>query len=397
MRRLGVVMGTRPEVIKAGMVVRELVRRGLPHTVIHSGQHYDEMMKDTFLRELGIVVDRHVHVFDTGRWQDRFGLHLGNAVPILSKLDGVMVMGDTDTALAYAMAGRRLSKTVFHLEAGLRCHEDLPEEWNRRMITQLSDVHFAPSVIAQRMLRAEPWVHKENIHLTGNTVVDAAMMAMDYDRHPSWLGDEVVVTLHREATTGDRDTFADWAEAIYAAVDEAGLRVRWFAHPKTHKWLDELAFPYRQPIGYRDFISACTLARMVITDSGGIMEEQTVFKRPVICIRADTERPEGLGTVSWLCKTPGEVASWVDSINDDWDRIMSSWNPHRMPYGNGDASAKVADVLEEWISAGRTSEAPVDTRQEDAVGLEQSEPATADGGLLPRGGVRRVHGSSESS
>jgi UDP-N-acetylglucosamine 2-epimerase (non-hydrolysing) len=285
------VLGTRPEAIKLWPVIERTREEGLPFQIISTGQQAD--LLPPILTELGIVPDVTLER-STGH---NVGMCLAEwvhcLIPILSDRPGVVVVqGDTTSALAGALAAYYESIPVAHVEAGLRSYakEPHPEEGNRRMISQIASLHFTPTRRATLALGQE-YVPGTVIQ-TGNTIVDALRRIVP-DGAP--LGREgILVTIHRRENWGRIREIV----AAVAKVPHAGMRVRWVLHSNrelVRTVSDAVAGTHIElvaPMGYKAFIRSLATSRVVITDSGGVVEESTTLGVPAVNLRESTERPE---------------------------------------------------------------------------------------------------------
>jgi UDP-N-acetylglucosamine 2-epimerase (non-hydrolysing) len=350
--QIAVVVGTRPEIVKLAPVVRLL---GDNAALIHTGQHEDEELSGVFLAAAGITraraisgicgQPRHAQV---GRIVERLGDLLGSMRPA-----AVIVQGDTNTASAGAQAASYTGIPVIHVEAGLRSGDRaMPEEINRCVTGVLADLHCAPTQQAAANLLAEG-VPAARIVLTGNTIVEATQqmlpeperarqMAADLGAEP---GRYVLATIHRPENTDDRSRL----ETILSELSKLGLPVVLPLHPRTRAAarrygllpaLDRLQVI--APADHATFLGLASMARLLVSDSGGVQEECTVLKRPLIVVRNSTERPEAVTAGFAYLVRPGPA------IGDLGRRLIAD---HRLlrrlaaipcPFGDGRASERIA-------------------------------------------------------
>jgi UDP-N-acetylglucosamine 2-epimerase (non-hydrolysing) len=354
--------GTRPEAIKLAALALALEEHPILHPVIvHSGQH--EGMVEQALTPFGLAVDTRLDIppRTTGTQAELVSGMLPAIDEILRRNAPavLVVQGDTTTALAGALAAFWQRIPVVHLEAGLRTHDltsPFPEEGNRQMVSRIASLHLAPTEEAATALRAEG-VPRERIEVTGNTVVDAvlAVAARDLPAGDTALallemevaeagGRLVLVTSHR------RESWGEPLARILAAVEMIVA-----AHPDVH-----VLFPVHpnpvvreqveaalsgmqrvtitEPLGYADLVRALRLAELVLTDSSGIQEEAPTFTTPVLVLRGNTERMEGVDAGgAWLVGTDTEL------ITDTAARLLAgTLRPVEgaNPYGKGDAAVR---------------------------------------------------------
>lgn len=354
------VYGTRPELVKLAPIARLLQGRVRS---VHTGQHYDPALYAEIAATVGM--DEPDTILDVG------GLPRGRQIAgALEGLDAVIagrrpaavvVQGDTNSVLAGGLAANARSVPVVHVEAGLRSHDRrMPEEHNRVLVDHLADLCLAPTEVSRTNLLAEG-IPDERIVVTGNTVVEAVgthlPSAQDRSRLLARLGlasdGFVLVTLHRPENVDDPDVYRTILEQL-AALD---LPVVLPMHPRSLERLErfglaELAAALRviDPLDYPDFLGAAREAALLISDSGGVQEEVSVLKRPLVVVRRSTERPEVLGSFADLVEPGpaiGEAArKWLSADRSSLERMSS-------PYGDGRAAERSVAAIDDLIE--RTS------------------------------------------
>ena len=378
MKRVLCLFGTRPEIIKLAPVLRALAAREDRIETLHvaSSQHTDLLHDNA--AAFGVEIHRDLLVMEEGQTPTQVAARVLDALdPLLAETrpDLVLVQGDTTTAMAGALAAFHRGVPVGHVEAGLRTGDlasPFPEEMNRRLITQLASLHFAPTAHNVATLRAEG-VPAEAIHRTGNPVIDALngvrARAQASERILSHLaGVEgrrlIVLTTHRRESFG--------------AVMEGNLRVlRRFveAHDDV-----ALAFPVHPnpsvraateavlagaprvlllpPLDYPDFLELLSRAWLVVSDSGGIQEEAPTLGKALLVLRANTERPEAVnaGVARLMGGDPERLAAALDELarDDAWIRGVREI-PN--PFGEGDAGERIAAAIDAFFAG----EAPAAT------------------------------------
>jgi UDP-N-acetylglucosamine 2-epimerase (non-hydrolysing) len=350
-----VVLGTRPEIIKLAEIIRLL---GPSASLIHTGQHYDSNLSDVFFRQLELPnPDIHLSIGGTTR-----GRQLGEAIQALDGIFGdtspaaVVVQGDTNTVLAAAIAANAREVPLVHVEAGLRSYDRLmPEEHNRVVTDHLSDLLLAPTETALHNLRAEG-IDEGRVQVTGNTIVEAVHRLLPTGdesdailrSHDVARNRYVLATLHRPENVDDPDALGTILRRLAALPIPVILPV----HPRTEARVSAFGFTDLlsdlravDPIGYREFLALGAGSAFLVTDSGGVQEEASVYKRPLIVVRRSTDRPEVLDTFAELV-LPGdgitEVATrWLDDLDGVHRRIASL----ESPYGDGSASLRSVDAI----------------------------------------------------
>jgi UDP-N-acetylglucosamine 2-epimerase (non-hydrolysing) len=353
--RIAYVVGARPNFVKMAPVISEL-RRRIPdgrHALIHTGQHYDRLMSDIFLEELGVPAPDHMlgvgsasHAVQTARVMERIEPVLEEERP-----DLVFVPGDVNSTLAATLVAVKLGIPVAHLESGLRSFDRrMPEEINRIVADEFSDHLFLHSEEAIENLRAEG-ITEERMHFVGNTMIDSlvameerfrnANTATSLDMHP---GNYLLVTLHRPALV-DGPLLADVIGRLGDVSKD--LPVLFPVHPRTRKMMDAMglkpasAVQLIEPVSYLEFLSLEADARAVLTDSGGVQEETTYLAVPCFTLRENTERPVTIraGTNTVLGLEPERISDILPILAQP--KIVTK--PPAL--WDGRAAERVADVL----------------------------------------------------
>ena len=351
-KSIAVVLGTRPEIIKLSHIIRLL---GPAARVIHTGQHYDPNLSASFFAELSLP-EPDVFLEIGGRAR---GHQIGEATMLLDALfaaqppRAVVVQGDTNAVVAGALAANAREIPLVHIEAGLRSFDRaMPEEHNRVVADQLSDLCCAPTPVSVANLAAEG-IAGDRVVLTGNTVVEAVTgllpssearraLAARYDVEP---GRFVLSTFHRPENVDDLTRF----KTILLELTTLPLPVLLPLHPRSVRRAEEFGLEpllallrVTPPLGYRDFLGLEAESALMISDSGGVQEEASIVKRPVVVVRNSTERPEVLGTFAELVQPGPEIGraarEWLDG-STDLANIAS-------PYGTGEASRRSVEALE---------------------------------------------------
>ncbi|MEU5425687.1 UDP-N-acetylglucosamine 2-epimerase (non-hydrolyzing) [Streptomyces olivoreticuli] len=381
-QRIVIVVGTRPEAIKLAPVVRELNRRSWAEPVlIATGQH-GEVVRDTLsCFGLRAQVELTAPPGADSVTELTAGLLSGLGERLRAPAaHAVVVQGDTASALAGAMAGFYSSIPVVHVEAGLRSGDlrnPFPEEANRRMITEVSDLHLAPTRAAHRNLVAEG-VAAERILVTGNTVIDAVVAA---SRRPPADGDPLLRRIEKSAplvlvTAHRRENWGAPIRRIGRAVaslshqyPEVTFVVAAHMNPLVRATIEESLHARPNvhlpgPIPYDVFARLLTRSVLAITDSGGIQEEAAAFGIPVLVTRDNTERTEGIN--SGLARLVGtQESEIVAAAEKEFVRegaLSGTTNgpyPQRNPYGDGRAARRCAAACG-WLLglASRPSDIP---------------------------------------
>lgn len=358
------VYGTRPEAIKIAPLVRALEdTAGLRSHLVSTGQHREMLAQVNDL--FGLVPDRDFALMTHGATVNAlYRRVLKRAEEVLRKdpPDALVVQGDTASASAAALAGFLAGVPVVHLEAGLRTHDlhsPFPEEANRRIVAVVADLHLAPTAGARANLEREG-VDPERILVTGNTVVDALQWTVaQRTAPPAGLAEAeapgsrlILVTTHRRESWGPR-----MAEAMAAVADVAAARpdvqvvLPVHSNPVVRETvagaLDGLPNVHLvEPLGYAEFAYLLDRCHLVVTDSGGVQEEAPSLGKPVLVLRDDTERPEGVaaGTVRLVGTRRSTVRREIERLLDD-DAAYRAMANAVNPYGDGKAADRCARAI----------------------------------------------------
>jgi UDP-N-acetylglucosamine 2-epimerase (non-hydrolysing) len=374
-RRVGgvaIVLGTRPEIIKFAPVVHECRRRGIPVTVIHTGQHYSEQLDSVFFEQLELPDP----AYNLGVGSKSHGAQTGQMLAGIEEIlleehpAVVLVQGDTNSTLAGAIAAAKLSIPVGHVEAGLRSFDrEMPEELNRVMVDHIATYRFAPTEATAELLRAEG-IDPDSIVVVGNTVVDALRFAAARAAERSSVledlqvvqGEFCLLTAHRAENVDDPDRFATLLTAVGGVAAATGLEVLYPIHPRAAARLDSFGLEVPEgirviePIAFLDFVRLEDAAALVLTDSGGVQEEACVLGTPCVTLRYSTERPEtayvGANMIAGLDATDVlEAAQIMLEKPADWTN----------PFGDGTAAAQILDAIDPALrAAGVDADLPSD-------------------------------------
>ena len=304
--RIVTILGTRPEIIRLCRVIPRLDALA-EHTLVHTGQNYDERLSDMFFRDLGLrAPDHHLGIRATD-FGAQAGAILERSEALLKKLrpDRVLILGDTNSGLA-ALVARRLGIAVYHMEAGNRCWDDrVPEEINRRVIDHSSNVLLPYTERSRQNLLAEG-IAAQRIFVTGNPireVMDHYAAQVDASTALAQMGGEeggyFLVTLHRAENVDDPARLACFVEALEGVAARWRLPVIVSLHPRTAARAKEAGVELEgpgmrlsPPFGFFDFVRLERSAACVLTDSGTVQEETCLLGVPNVTLRDTTERPE---------------------------------------------------------------------------------------------------------
>jgi UDP-N-acetylglucosamine 2-epimerase (non-hydrolysing) len=323
------VVGARPNYMKVAPVYTALEQRDVEQRLVHTGQHYDALLKDAFFAELPLP---RPHVQLEARTPETAAAELERAFGDLAP-DLVVVAGDVNSTLAGAVAARKRGIRVVHVESGLRSHDwSMPEEVNRVLTDHLAALLLTTLPSADTHLAREH-LPDERVRRVGNTMIDTLLANLGAARR---LGLEVephsyvLVTLHRPSLVDDAEALAE----TVAALDEIArtLPVIFPVHPRTKKNLGDAGrVVLTDPLPYLRFLSLEAQAAAVVTDSGGIQEETTVLGVPCFTLRSNTERPETLEGTNRLI-TREQLRDVPQLLHEPTPgRIPALWDGHAGP------------------------------------------------------------------
>jgi UDP-N-acetylglucosamine 2-epimerase (non-hydrolysing) len=353
--RIVYVVGTRPNFVKTAPVIGAL-RARLPegrHAIVHTGQHYDRLMSEVFLEELGVPAPDHMLEVGSGSHAQQTARVMERLEPVLEeeRPDLVIVPGDVNSTLAAALTAAKMRIPVAHIESGLRSFDrTMPEELNRIVTDQLSDQLFIHSPEASDNLHTEG-IPAERIHLVGNTMIDTLVALEERFQavgSSGRLGVEpsqyALVTLHRPALV-DGPLLTKTIARLAALARE--MPVVFPVHPRTRAMMEAIDSEHPglllcDPLGYIDFLSLLADAGAVLTDSGGIQEETTYLGIPCFTLRDNTERPITItaGTNTLLGLDPAAITQIPAALAQ-----RPEITPEPPPLWDGHASERIAEVV----------------------------------------------------
>jgi UDP-N-acetylglucosamine 2-epimerase (non-hydrolysing) len=351
---ISIVLGTRPEIIKMSPVIRACSDQGLDYEILHTGQHYSYAMDRIFFEQLDLPLPAHNLDAGSGRQGAQTAKILAGIEEVLQKKPPgiVLVQGDTNTVLAGALAASKLHIPVGHVEAGLRSFDrSMPEEINRIIADHVSDQLYAPTRTSCHNLLNEG-IAREKITITGNTVVDAVMQNIRIARDKvDPLGDlglepsgYFLTTAHRAENVDDPSRLAEILKGLRQVSARFGIPVVFPMHPRTQKMVREFSLSTEgirvmDPVGYLEFLVLESVARLILTDSGGVQEEGCILSVPCVTLRENTERPETIDAgANILAGTRPEKV--LAAVMQMLERARTWENP----FGKGDAALRILEV-----------------------------------------------------
>ncbi|MEU5130747.1 non-hydrolyzing UDP-N-acetylglucosamine 2-epimerase [Streptomyces mobaraensis] len=357
-RSIAIVLGTRPELVKLTDLVRLL---GPAAHLIHTGQHYDEDLSGRFLTELGLPEPTPL----TGVGGKPRAVQISAALEQLDELFtaepplAVVVQGDTNAALAGALAANARGIPLVHVEAGLRSHDrNMPEEHNRVLIDRVADVLCAATEDNRANLLAEG-LEDARIAVTGNTVVEAVRNQLPSSAERAALLDArgltadgyVLATVHRPENTDDPAALrAILTELAALVADDRPVLLP--LHPRTRARIEAAGLAallapltVTAPLGYSEFLALARHAALLVSDSGGIQEECTVLGRPLVVVRRSTERPEAMTDFAELVAPGPAIGAAARRRLAEGPEGLARLAALPSPFGDGLASERITALL----------------------------------------------------
>ena len=350
------VLGTRPEIIKLFPLIKLCIQKKIRHFIIHTGQHYSYMMDKKFLEDFNI---RPKYSLKRDKSFITSTINKISAIYLKEKPDFIINQGDTNTVLSSALAFNKLELKkpnnknfkLVHVESGLRSYDrSMPEEINRIIADQLSDVLLAPTSEARKNLINEN-ISKQKIYVVGNTISDAIKLNskkinlkilkdLNLKKKKFFL-----LTLHRPDMVDNKKNLTNIINFFSNLSKKNNIEIIFPIHPRTQKKIKLFkiknfnSLKIINPCNYYDFLSLQKNSRLIFTDSGGIQEEACILKTPCITMRKNTERPETIKIKSNV------LAGYnLNKINILINTMLKSKLKWKNPYGNN-VSNKIIKIL----------------------------------------------------
>jgi UDP-N-acetylglucosamine 2-epimerase (non-hydrolysing) len=362
------IVGARPNFMKIAPIMDEMMRRGdeIEPILVHTGQHYDEMMSDAFFADLEIPrpdinlsIGSGSHAEQTARIMLAFEPVVAEKRP-----DWVVVVGDVNSTMACTIVCSKLGFKVAHVEAGLRSFDrTMPEEINRLVTDALADLLLTPSRDGDANLIREG-IPLEKIKFVGNVMIDTLYKYLPKAKQSKildQLGLEpdnfAVITLHRPSNVDDKETLSGILQALGTISEQVPCIFP--IHPRTREriaqlGLKDLVASYKNlklidPLGYLNFLQLYSNARLVLTDSGGVQEETTVLGIPCLTLRENTERP-----ITVDQGTNRILGTDRKRIEEEAGTLLSNYRrePRKLEFWDGHAAARIVDSLLAAIGRG---------------------------------------------
>lgn len=357
--KLTIVAGARPNFMKIAPIIHAIQKnqalgKNISYRLVHTGQHYDKNMSETFFEELNIPKpDVNLGVGGGTQAEQTAGIMVGFEKDLTANpTDFVIVVGDVTSTMACSIVAKKLNVKVVHVEAGIRSWDlTMPEEINRMVTDVLSDYYFTTTELANENLK-KVGVGDDRIFLVGNVMIDTLLSNMGRFRKPMIFeeldlqeGRYLMLTLHRPANVDESDKLRIMMSEILSNV--CGFPVVFPIHPRTAKIFNGLGIHFDnlhivEPMGYLEFNYMVKHSKAVITDSGGITEETTVMGIPCITLRDNTERPETctIGTNELIGTNPSAIKPALTKL------FSGNWKKGGIPkLWDGKAAERIVEIL----------------------------------------------------
>ncbi|GAA4321309.1 non-hydrolyzing UDP-N-acetylglucosamine 2-epimerase [Flaviaesturariibacter amylovorans] len=357
--KVTLVAGARPNFMKIAPIIEAIRQAGaagqpIEYRLVHTGQHYDKNMSESFFTELGIPEpDANLECGGGTQAEQAANIMVRFEQELFANpTDLVLVVGDVTSTMSCSIAAKKLNIDVAHVEAGIRSGDmTMPEEVNRIVTDSITDLFFTTSEVANTNLRRSG-VGEERIHFVGNTMIDTLLKQRPRFVQPAFWSDlglqpqqYFVLTLHRPANVDDAEGLRTLIDTI--TQTSRNLPIIFPVHPRTARNLKQfnISAPNLhlvEPMSYLQFNYLVERARAVITDSGGITEETTVMGVPCITLRNSTERPETVtvGTNELIGTDPAALPPYMERLfSNDWKQggVPELWD--------GQTAGRIVDIL----------------------------------------------------
>jgi UDP-N-acetylglucosamine 2-epimerase (non-hydrolysing) len=327
-----IIYGTRPEFIKIKPLIEEMKKRNISFKTLFTGQHINLIESDA---------DYNIKIPELGsnRLDTIFSSCMNLSDEIFENVNYILVQGDTTSVIAMGIAAMHRKIKIIHLEAGLRTYDfenPYPEEYNRKLISSIADIHLCPTKQNVKSLKKEN-INPQKIFLVGNTGLDN----LKHLKNKVSFKNKILITLHRRE---NHDNIKNWFKTINILSNkyknfEFILPIHPNPNVSKHKNL-LINVNVVSPLKHNELIDLILKSNLVITDSGGIQEECSFFNKMCLVCRKTTERPESLGLTSFLVPEP-------KNLLDNFDYYIKNYKLSRKksPYGDGNSSARICDIL----------------------------------------------------
>ncbi len=358
------IVGTRPNFMKIAPIMQSMKSSSrIEPILLHTGQHYDAQMSDTFFQELQIPrpdislnIGSDTHARQVAHIMEKFDVVCDDVNP-----DAILVVGDVNSTMACSLVAAKKGIKIIHVEAGIRSRDrTMPEEINRLVTDSIADFLLPPSQDAVDNLLAEGH-SPDSIHLVGNIMIDTLMLQQAgitsspiLEKFGLKAREFVTLTMHRPSNVDDPATFKRILDALF--IIQSSIRIIFPVHPRTRKMIADMGLESYitamtnltlcDPLGYYDFGKLVSESKFVLTDSGGIQEETTVYGIPCITLRENTERPVTVteGTNELAGSDTAKIVDFSLQI------LEGKWKKGTIPQlWDGKTAARIVSFLEKKL------------------------------------------------
>jgi UDP-N-acetylglucosamine 2-epimerase (non-hydrolysing) len=357
-----IIGGARPNFMKIAPLIKELQKQKIVFKLIHTGQHYDYNMSKIFFDNLGISepdyylnVGSGSHAFQTAKIMIEF-----EKVILRDKPKLIIVVGDVNSTIACALVAKKLLIEIAHIEAGLRSFDKkMPEEINRKLTDQIADYLFVTEESGLINLRNEG-IDLNKVFFVGNIMIDNLLNNLDLARESNYYkeldlirGSYALITIHRPSNVDSMEDLERVIETLNYI--QSRIKIVFPIHPRTQKNLkyfnldDKIDKPniiLTEPLGYLEFLNLMMNAKFVLTDSGGIQEEASYLKIPILTLRKNTERPVTIekGTNTLIGDDFKKLKKYVDKI------LSNSYkNGQNIEKWDGKTSQRIVEIIKKRV------------------------------------------------
>lgn len=354
-----IIAGARPNFMKIAPIIKEITKqqkqgKNIHFRLVHTGQHYDKNLSDTFFEDLKIPLpDVNLNVKSGSQAVQTAAIMVAFEKELLENpTDIVLVVGDVNSTLACAIVAKKLLVKVAHVEGGIRSFDlTMPEEINRMVTDAITDYFYVTSRIAIHNLK-QAGIKEHQIHLVGNTMIDTLIVNLDNLKQPKIWNEQslsksnyIVLTLHRPSNVDQEELLKEFITEI--VLSSKGMPIIFPVHPRTKLMLAKLDLNFKNlffvdPLGYLEFNYLVKNSLCVITDSGGITEETTFLKIPCLTLRTTTERPETI-TIG----TNMLIGTNAKALREPMEMILNNtWKSGGIPeFWDGKAAERIVNHL----------------------------------------------------
>ena len=359
--KLMTILGTRPEIIRLSATIKACDRY-FDHVLVHTGQNWDYTLNQIFFEELGLRPPDHYLDSAGANLGETMGNIIAKSYAVLQqeRPDALLILGDTNSALA-AISAKRLKVPIFHMEAGNRCFDqNVPEEINRKLVDHISDINLPYTEHSRRYLLAEGF-RKEHIFVTGSPMPEVLGQYQEQIENSQVLerlglaaGQYILVSAHREENIDNEANFFSLMSALNNMAERYGMPLVYSTHPRSRKFIEQRGFVFHPlvrslaPFGFYDYNKLQKNAYCVLSDSGTLSEESAILGFTGVLIRTSTERPEVLDRGTMVIG--GITGEDIEAAIELAVAMRGNQEPVALPpdYLDANVSVKVVKIIQSY-------------------------------------------------